>query len=256
LDGKFFLEEGKKGDDSASRPIPNAIHLVRRGDFLLGCLREHDEKLRSYESSLRNKGQLKGSTSPPPTAVASSSHSGSMKPRRAESEAVASVDDGASRKRKRRPTPTFTDSESSDECPSMDESATKAELRPVKKQLKQLKLSGEDMPRDDKVAILKDSLAAIGRRIEVVLNQKREAGEDRERWRRWLWTFVTLFWPKKVKASKLEEIHAKMMMKESAPRAGAEGGSVSKKPRTIGKTNGSASASSSSAARTNGKSYR
>jgi chromodomain-helicase-DNA-binding protein 1 len=114
LDGKFFLEEGKKGEDSASRPIPNAIHLVRRGDFLLGCLREHDEKLRSYESSLRNKGQLKSSTSPPPPAVASSSHNSSMK-RRAESEAVASVDDNSSRKRKRRPTPTFTDSESSDE---------------------------------------------------------------------------------------------------------------------------------------------
>ena len=28
--------------------------------------------------------------------------------------------------------------------------------------------------------------------------------------------FVTLFWPKKVKASKLEEIHGKMVMKESS----------------------------------------
>lgn len=87
----------------------------------------------------------------------------------------------------------------------MDEAATKEELRPVKKQLvsafrpislspfstlvqKQLKLSGEDMPREDKVAILKDSLAAIGRRIEVVLQTKASAGEDIERWRRHLWT--------------------------------------------------------------------
>ena len=46
------------------------------------------------------------------------------------------------------------------------------------------------MPRDDKVAILKDSLAAIGRRIEAVLAQKQAAGEDRERWRRHLWTYV------------------------------------------------------------------
>ena len=46
------------------------------------------------------------------------------------------------------------------------------------------------MPRDDKVAILKDSLAAIGRRIEVVLQTKQAAGEDRERWRRHLWTYV------------------------------------------------------------------
>lgn len=91
--------------------------------------------------------------------------------------------------------------------PSMDEASTKEELRPVKKQLvcflnslllitsdrwhqKQLKLSGEDMPRDEKVAILKDSLAAIGRRIEHVLNSKEAGGEDRDRWRRHLWTYA------------------------------------------------------------------
>ncbi|KAH6913788.1 hypothetical protein BKA70DRAFT_1054217, partial [Coprinopsis sp. MPI-PUGE-AT-0042] len=205
LDGKFFLEEGKKGEDAASRPIPNAIHLVRRGDYLLGILREHEEKIRSSAAK-----------------------------RRAESEAMATIDDGSSKKRKRRPTPTFTDSSSSDECPSMDETATKEELRPVKKQLKNLKLSGEDMPRDDKVAILKDSLAAIGRRIELVLAQKQAAGENTERWRRHLWTFVTLFWPKKVKATKLEEIHAKMVMKESGPRTSTGYASTSesnKKPR-------------------------
>jgi hypothetical protein len=46
------------------------------------------------------------------------------------------------------------------------------------------------MPKDEKVAILKDSLAAIGGRIEMVLNAKQQAGEDRERWRRHLWTCV------------------------------------------------------------------
>jgi hypothetical protein len=46
------------------------------------------------------------------------------------------------------------------------------------------------MPRDDKVAILKESLAAIGRRIEIVLDTKQAAGEDRDRWRRHLWTCV------------------------------------------------------------------
>ncbi|PCH43780.1 transcription regulator [Wolfiporia cocos MD-104 SS10] len=230
LEGKFFLEEGKKGEDAASKPIPNAIHLVRRGDFLLGLLREHDEKLRAITTTLR-KGHSLGMSASPPPPVASSSYSSSLK-RRAESEAVASVDEGSTKRRKRRPTPTFTDSSSSDECPSMDEAATKEELRPVKKQLKNLKLSGGDMPRDDKVAILKESLAAIGKRIELVLAQKQAVGEDRDRWRRHLWTFVTLFWPKKVKAGKLEEIHAKMVMKESAPRASSsDGPSASKKPR-------------------------
>ena len=65
--------------------------------------------------------------------------------------------------------------------------------------------------------------------------------------------FVTLFWPKKVKASKLEEIHAKMVMKEAAdPNL--------KKPRlTTGegpKTNGSSVPASSSVRSNSSKSYR
>lgn len=43
------------------------------------------------------------------------------------------------------------------------------------------------MPREEKVAILKDSLAAIGRRIQEVLEIKQRAGEDVVRWRRHLW---------------------------------------------------------------------
>ena len=68
LDGKFFLEEGKKGEDSSTKPIPNAIHLVRRGDYLLGILREHDEKIRAIESTLQRKssGGYKASLSTPP----------------------------------------------------------------------------------------------------------------------------------------------------------------------------------------------
>ena len=43
------------------------------------------------------------------------------------------------------------------------------------------------MPREEKVAILKDSLAAIGRRIQEVLEVKQRSGEDVARWRRHLW---------------------------------------------------------------------
>lgn len=64
---------------------------------------------------------------------------------------------------------------------------------------------------------------------------------------------MTLFWPKKVKASKLEEIHAKMVMKEA-------GDSNLKKPRLTTsapvKTNGSSSVPASSSSRSNSKSHR
>jgi len=52
---------------------------------------------------------------------------------------------------------------------------------------KQLKLSGGDMPREEKVSILKESLAAIGGRIRDVLEEKERQGEDVIRWRRHLW---------------------------------------------------------------------
>ena len=49
--------------------------------------------------------------------------------------------------------------------------------------------------------------------------------------------FVTLFWPKKVKASKLEEIHGKMVMKESS---GIKQTPEIPKKSSGGKLNGSA----------------
>lgn len=48
------------------------------------------------------------------------------------------------------------------------------------------------MPREEKVAMLKESLAAIGRRIDAVLAAKKDLGEDVQRWRRHLWTYVTI----------------------------------------------------------------
>ena len=74
-------------------------------------------------------------------------------------------------------------------------------------------------------------------------------------------SFVTLFWTKKVKAGKLEEIHAKMVMKEGAPRASSsDGTSAAKKPRLSAGAYSRAGApaapsASATASHTNGK-YR
>jgi chromodomain-helicase-DNA-binding protein 1 len=121
LAGKFYLDEGKKGEDAANRPIPNAIHLVRRGDFLLGLLREYDEKITTYQNTVLSRQKAgpsssKMSMSPPPAPAASTSvANGNPLKRRADSEAVNSVDERRAKQKKRRPTPTFTDSEESDE---------------------------------------------------------------------------------------------------------------------------------------------
>ena len=98
---KVLPRGGEEGKDASSKAIPNtinAIHLVRRGDLLLGILREHD-----------NMKKKVNTTSPAPVA---SSPRGTKW--RAESEIGHSVKEGGPRKKKRRATPTFTDSESSD----------------------------------------------------------------------------------------------------------------------------------------------
>ena len=88
----------------------------------------------------------------------------------------------------------------------MDENQTKEELRPVKKQLvrivtvaipllvltailqKRLKGSTETGTKEEKVALLKESLAQIGARIAAVVEEKKSRGEDGEKWRKHLWT--------------------------------------------------------------------
>ncbi|KAJ6594105.1 hypothetical protein B0H19DRAFT_1246812 [Mycena capillaripes] len=76
--GKFFLEGGQKGEKWANGPIPSAIHLMRRADYLLVMLRQHDEKLRSYESqnpsasAAKWEDQLFMVSSPPSEGVVAS----------------------------------------------------------------------------------------------------------------------------------------------------------------------------------------
>ena len=111
LAGKFYLEEGKKTEEQpppgTGRPIPNAIHLVRRGDYLLGVLREHEEKVKMITTNMKTKRDYsKYSPSPAPPAK-----------RRAPSpDGSVPESSTAAHKKKRRATPEFTDSDSDDWC--------------------------------------------------------------------------------------------------------------------------------------------
>jgi chromodomain-helicase-DNA-binding protein 1 len=93
LSDKFFLDESKKGKHAASKPIPNAIHLVCCGDFFLGLIREHFEKVKLYESTLKSKGQYHLSVSPPLAGPLSSLKC------QAESPLMATADYGGPRKK-------------------------------------------------------------------------------------------------------------------------------------------------------------
>lgn len=174
LKKKFFLEDAKvKGGDS--RSLPNSIHLVRRADYLCHLLQDFDSA-RSYKEK-PSKVVRDRKSKPPSQPVAGSSATPKRK-----STSKAAVAKPAS-KPKRKTTPAYSDSEASDATAyeSMDDAACKETLRPVRHELKRLKTtSTESLTREERIAIYKECLTAIGSRIasaKDALSQK----EDRDR---------------------------------------------------------------------------
>jgi chromodomain-helicase-DNA-binding protein 1 len=88
-------------------------------------------------------------------------------------------------------------------------------MRPCKKQLKRLKEGTDHLGRDEKVAVLKDCLSAIGGHIDSVVETDDELSKlstaMKRKWVRHLWCFSSYFWPKPVKPSKLRGIFHKLV---------------------------------------------
>lgn len=245
--GKFFLEEGKKANQEPHaaekdaprsgtsgppqgkpRPIPNAIHLVRRGDYLLKVLREYDDNAKAYQKSLAeggSKSSKKARKSPSPTnSPAPAGKSGRA---------------GSGAADKRRPAPAYSsDSSDESEYASMDEAECKELMRPCKKALKRLRDGTDHLERDQKVSVLKECLSSIGGHIDHLLETKFASlsAKEKDRWFHHLWAFSAFFWPKKVRPSKLRAIFNKLVMNgpatstpsasSSAPAVGAAGGAA------------------------------
>ncbi|KAN0064677.1 ATP-dependent DNA helicase Hrp3 [Thecaphora frezii] len=258
MKGKFFLEEGKKaGQDShaadkdappsgtsgppqgKARPIPNAIHLVRRGDYLLKVLREYDDNTKAYQKALA-EGQTKGGSSKKKLQRSASPSNASPTPAgRAGGRSSAAAQD-----KKGRPTLVYS-SDSSDEThySSMDEAECKELMRPCKRQLKRLRDGTDHLERDQKVATLKECLSAIGGHIDSLLESKFASlpAKEREKWFEHLWAFSAFFWPKKVKPSKLRAIFDKLVGNGGAVAAAGAASSSSGAQAAAGSGGGSAS---------------
>lgn len=221
--GKFFLEEkertfSKKPDgpgkkDSSpekdakeskeaaptggrnSRPIPSGVHLMRRSDYLLKVLREHDEHVKAMNAEpeeLKSKLKLKRPNSSTPDAGAASSA-------RFNGHGHGSATSAAAPSSKKRVAVDYSDSSDDD---SMDEAECKELMRPCRKELKRLRQGTDHLARDEKVAVLKECLSAIGRRIDQVLNTSfaRESTVAKERHELHLWKFASYFWPTEVRS--------------------------------------------------------
>ncbi|KAL7419150.1 ATP-dependent DNA helicase Hrp3 [Cryptotrichosporon argae] len=225
LGGRIFLEDPKK-DKSVKPNIPGPIHLVRRGDYLCGLIREYEENRRMLieQNAVIAKMPVKegfGYEHPAlPTPVINSATPTSAK---------ASTSNGAD-KGKRRKTPEYTDSEDEEDYASMDEAAVKEALRPAKKHLKKLKSGTDNLSREDKIAALKECVAGIGTWIDEVVAEKQAEGANGPKWRKHCWVFASFFWPRQgVNYQKLMDIHQKLV-KEVSP--------APKKPKTKRKTDG------------------
>lgn len=126
LTNMIFLDDPKvvKDPGTGKSGIPGPIHLVRRGDYLCGIIREYEENRRmliEQQAVIANMPVKEGfGYDHPPLPVP---------PTYTASTASSSKDKG-----KRRKTPEYTDSEE-EEYESMDEDAVKELLRPAKRHL-------------------------------------------------------------------------------------------------------------------------
>lgn len=143
LGDMIFLDDPKAVKDAgaAKTGIPGPIHLVRRGDYLCGLIREYEENRRmliEQQAVIANMPVKEGygyDHPPLPVAVVPASHSSSSSSKAIASAAAAASSSSAKDKGKRRKTPEYTDSEDDESYESMDEDAVKELLRPAKRHL-------------------------------------------------------------------------------------------------------------------------
>lgn len=180
LEGKFFLDDAKvKTGDTEKRNIPNSIHLVRRADYLTHLLREFDDGVgRSTNGNGTPSASNRPSVPKPRSKPKPPADRGSTST--ATSDTVAAR---ASKSKSKRPaTPDYSSSDEDSVYDSMDEGECKEILRPVKRELKRLKLDTDQFSREQKVAHLKECLSAIGSRIEyMAAREQTDVEKDRRR---------------------------------------------------------------------------
>lgn len=209
---KFFLDDAKKAKDekkaeeasasaaggennensgSTSKPAarvvrtPGAIHLVRRADSLLRSLLD-------VESSRSRSGDLKRERSP--TGGAGSPANGQPPKKKLSKPKQPKARDS--------PAPTASSSKGSHKgsgskdsgYESMDDNATKGLMRPVRKELKELRHGTEHLEREAKIEALKRCLSGIKRRIDALVAEHQGTQAEKERLRKHCWVFTSYFW--------------------------------------------------------------
>lgn len=209
--GKFFLEETKDSKDT-----PGAVHLVRRGEYLLGVISEaqdHKKKngdIRKFATKDTPKTKVKrerNSSSPAPVKKKSSTPKGSKKGSTSNlskvhlsngksssplSSKVKEQDDGRH--------------DSGSEYESMDEQDCKQTMNPVRKPLKRLKKEAQDLQGSELAKLMKECLLEIG----AFIDKEARTNPTKPQLAKHLWVFTSYFWPKSVSHKKILRIYEKL----------------------------------------------
>ena len=210
MEGKFFLDEGKDVKET-----PAAVHLVRRGEYLLGVLSQAEESrkdgdIRKFATKDQKKHKVKSEQkSSSPGHKTSSSHANdSPRPKKTNVKVKKEHSNGNSSPLiKSHPAPpAYNDSGS--EYESMDEQDCKVRMKPVKNSLKKLRnsLAIAEADQAEGAKILRECLQEIG---DFIVKTVRSSPTD-PKLEKHLWVMTSFFWPKRVSHAKIMKIYEKL----------------------------------------------
>ncbi|RUS27070.1 SNF2 family N-terminal domain-containing protein, partial [Jimgerdemannia flammicorona] len=240
LQKKFFLSSSNDDDDEDGghhhrdakekdefkKMAPKAIQLVRRCEYLLKVLREAEEKKASFKKSVGSPAKIPKRIPKAPTTTAEKGIPSSSRftketngpPATSKSAKPTSpvVTKPASKPKSKSPPSLPQEQHPQDESDgdasnyeSFDEAGCKKLLKPVKRQLQNLKRESNKLQGHEKASMIRECLGAIGGQIQRIVEGK--PVDDRPRWRKHLWFFAKHFWPTtKISHKQLIELSEKL----------------------------------------------
>lgn len=221
LGDKFFLmnddddlpekEKTKKRGKNEAK-APKAIHLVRRGDYLLKAI-VADQEVKQAAASRRKVGSHKTAN----TSSASPKSSAAARPKKTASSSSLKPASNHSSPAVKSKSPKPDGQDDADTAAgsgydSMDEEKVAIVLKPVKLKLVRLRDHAMKVTGLERASLIKDCIGAIGDHINHVANKQPSSGA-REKLQNHMWWFAKRYWPfNKIKHQQLKTIYDKLQV--------------------------------------------
>ncbi|KAI8453674.1 SNF2 family N-terminal domain-containing protein, partial [Phakopsora pachyrhizi] len=192
LADSIFLEDPKKakGEEQKPKSTPSGVHLGRRCDYLLRALREYYDQQSPSDSEGREVPA--GSVHHRNPQVQNRSNyrllnKKSTNPWLNKPNSTSTPD----------PSSGSSEKDTEEDSDSMDEGECKEAMRPVKKELKELRADeSKNLKSSERAAVLKRLLTAIGEHIEECVRKGSNDEKSKSRLKRHLWSFAVEWWPR------------------------------------------------------------